>query len=169
MGACTPEDHLALQQLATEYANAVDSKQWDRLDKVFGLDSIVDYTATGGIAARYPEIKQWLPKNLKFFQSYMHLMGNFAFEVDGDTATGQVSCYNPMVVRRLLGGSRHTVIFGIWYHDTYIRTADGWRIATRRQESCYSAHVPLWMKLGTAAVAWQGRRKAGPVAPLAPT
>ena len=103
-------------------------------------------------------IKEWLPQNLKFFRGYMHLMGNFRFDVDGDSASGVVACYNPMVVRRLLGVGSHTVVFGIWYHDTYLRTPDGWRIRSRTQQASYTAHVPMWMKLGTALMARRNAR-----------
>ncbi|MDP9142864.1 MAG: nuclear transport factor 2 family protein [Pseudomonadota bacterium] len=145
-------DHLALEQLAIEYANAIDSREWDRLDRVFTPDAHIDYSATGGIAGPYSEIKAWLPSTLKFFKSYMHLMGNFRFVIDGDSATGQVACFNPMLAPALLGGS-NTVIFGIWYHDEYVRMPDGWRIAKRRQQHCYSFNVPLWMRLATKLVA----------------
>lgn len=142
------QDRVALETLAIEYANAIDARQWDRLDSVFLPDARIDYSATGGIDAPYPEIKPWLAKSLSFFRSYMHLMGNFHFEVSGDHATGQVACYNPMVIRNLLGVGTRTVVFGIWYHDRYVRSEQGWRIASRRQELCYSLNMPLWMRIG---------------------
>ncbi|PTU30506.1 nuclear transport factor 2 family protein [Stenotrophobium rhamnosiphilum] len=148
----TLQDRMDLEQLAIEYANAIDQRSWDRLDQVFVADAIIDYTATGGIKGSYAEIKEWLPRTLKFFKSYMHLMGNFQFVIEGDTATGQVSCFNPMLAPSLLGGT-NTVMFGIWYHDTYIRTPEGWRIKTRRQQHSYSFNVPLWMRLATKLVA----------------
>lgn len=141
-------DRQQLEQLAIEYANAIDSREWNRLDRVFTPDARIDYTATGGIEGSYSEIKAWLPRTLKFFKSYMHLMGNCRFVIDGDTASGQVACFNPMLSPALLGGS-NTVIFGIWYHDEYLRTPDGWRIAKRRQQHCYSFNVPLWMRVAT--------------------
>jgi hypothetical protein len=146
------QDRMALEKLAIEYANAIDRREWDRLDQVFVPDAIIDYTATGGIKGSYAEIKAWLPRTLKFFKAYMHLMGNFQFVIEGDTASGQVACFNPMLAPSLLGGS-NTVMFGIWYHDTYVRTADGWRIKTRAQQHCYSFNVPLWMRLATKLVA----------------
>ena len=91
-------DRQALQTLAIEYANAIDGREWDRLDRVFTPDAHIDYTAMGGIAGSYPEVKAWLPKALRFFKSYMHLVGNFQFAVDGDRARGQVACVNPMVL-----------------------------------------------------------------------
>ncbi|HEY0913312.1 MAG TPA: nuclear transport factor 2 family protein [Solimonas sp.] len=142
------QDRMALEALAIEYANAIDARQWDRLDQVFLPDARIDYSATGGIDAPYPQIKPWLAKSLSFFRSYMHLMGNFHFEISGDQATGRVACYNPMVIRNLLGIGTRTVIFGIWYQDRYVRGAQGWRIASRRQELCYTLNMPLWMRIG---------------------
>ena len=146
------QDRMALEKLAIEYANAIDRREWDRLDQVFVADALIDYTATGGIKGSYAEIKAWLPRTMKFFKSYMHLMGNFQFQIEGDTASGQVSCFNPMLAPALFGGS-NTVMFGIWYHDTYVRTAEGWRISTRTQQHCYSFNVPLWMRIATKLVA----------------
>ena len=146
------QDRIALEKLAIEYANAIDRREWERLDGVFLPDAVIDYTATGGIKGTYEEIRAWLPRTMKFFKSYMHLMGNFQFEIEGDTARGQVACFNPMLAPALTGGS-NTVMFGIWYHDTYVRTAAGWRIKTRTQQHCYSFNVPLWMRIATKLVA----------------
>lgn len=153
------QDHAALQALAIEYANAIDRHDWARLDAVFLPDAQIDYTATGGICARYPVIREWLARNLRFFRSHMHLMGNFHFEISGDQAAGQVACCNPMVIPTLLGGSR-TVVYGIWYHDRYVRTPQGWRIAERRQQRCYALNVPLWMQLATWWLARRARRSS---------
>jgi len=157
------QDRIALEQLAIGYANAMDQRAWNLLDQIFVPDAIIDYTATGGIKGTYTEIKAWLPRTLKFFKSYMHLMGNFQFVIEGDMASGQVACFNPMVAPSLFGGG-NTVMFGIWYHDTYVRTPEGWRIKTRTQQHCYSFNVPLWMRLATKLVApfekWKKSRKS---------
>lgn len=142
-------DRQQLQDLAIEYANAIDGRDWARLDRVFTPDAHIDYTAMGGIAGSYPEIKAWLPKSLRFFKSYMHLVGNFQHEIAGDRARGQVACVNPMVVRALIPGLTRTVVFGLWYEDEYVRTSEGWRIARRSERKCYSLNEPLWMKVGT--------------------
>ena len=146
------QDRMALEQLAIRYANAIDQKAWDRLDQVFTPDAVIDYSATGGITGSYAEIKAWLPRTMKFFRSTMHLMGNFEFVIDGDSATGVVACFNPMIAPSLFGGG-NTVMYGIWYHDRYVRTAEGWRIQTRRQQHSYSFNVPLWMRIATRLVA----------------
>lgn len=141
-------DRQQLQQLAIEYANAIDAREWDRLDRVFTPDAWIDYTAMGGIAGSYPAVKAWLPRSLRFFKSYMHFVGNFHCAIDGDRARGQVACFNPMVVPGLLPGLPRTVAFGVWYEDDYQRTPEGWRITRRSERKCYALNEPLWMKLG---------------------
>lgn len=148
------QDHQALVKLVTDYANAIDRRAWDELDRVFTPDAWIDYSAMGGEVGRYPEIKPWLGRALGFFKSYMHLVGNPRFEISGDTATGQIACFNPMLVPGLFG--QRTVMLGLWYHDTYVRTAAGWRIASRREEQSYMHNVPWWMRLGI----WMATRKA---------
>ena len=141
------EDHHALQRLAIEYANAIDARDWDRLDKVFTADAWIDYSAMGGIAGSYADIKKWLPESLKYFTGFMHFMGNFHFEIQGDSASGQVAGMNPMVLKGLIPGLERTVVYGFWYEDTYRRTENGWRITRRTERKCYSLNEPLWMKI----------------------
>ena len=151
-------DWLQLQQLAIDYANAIDGRDWDRLDRVFTADAHIDYSAMGGIAGAYQEVKAWLPRSLRFFKSYQHFVGNFQYQIDGDHARGQVACCNPMVVPGLLFGLPRTVVFGFWYEDEYRRGPDGWRIVRRCERKCYALNEPLWMKLGTWIYQRRSRR-----------
>lgn len=49
-------DHLAIQDLATAYAHAVDDGDWPRWEALFTPDALIDYTAAGGIAGTPAEI-----------------------------------------------------------------------------------------------------------------
>jgi hypothetical protein len=137
-----------LRELAINYANAVDSREWDRLDALFLPDAWFDATAVGGIAGHYPEIKKWLVKSLLPFRSTMHFVGNFEYQLDGDTATGQVACINPMVLPSMIPGYRRTIVIGLWYEDEYQLTDVGWRIRSRRERKSFTMNEPLWMKIG---------------------
>jgi hypothetical protein len=46
-------------------------------------------------------------------------------------------CTNPMVLDGR-DGAASVWLIGLWYDDTFVRTATGWRFASRRQERCYS-------------------------------
>lgn len=139
-------DRLELQQLVVDYAYAIDERAFDRLDAVFTADAWIDYSAMGGLAARYPEIREWLAKALKDFPAYMHLVGNCSFEIRGDEASGKVACFNPMVLPRGRDGGEETMFLGLWYHDRYVRTAEGWRICERVEQRCYDFNIPLALK-----------------------
>jgi hypothetical protein len=138
-------DRIELEDLVIRYANAIDRRDFDALDTVFVPDAHIDYRAMGGIEGDYPTVKAWLPQALGAFPSYMHLVGNFDFRIDGDTASGRVACFNPMLVPDPAGGS-DTMFLGLWYVDDYRRTADGWRIVRRNEEKCYLHNMPEWMK-----------------------
>ena len=60
-------DRLEIEALLTRYTRAIDTGEWDRLDDVFTPDAQIDYTASGGIAASYAEVKPWLAEMLPIF------------------------------------------------------------------------------------------------------
>ena len=143
--ANSAEDHVALQRLVTEYAYAIDERDWNRLDQVFTPDAYIDYRAMGGIDGPYPRVKAWLPEALKPFPGYMHFIGNLWFHVVGDEAAGKIACINPMRVPKPDGGDE-VMILGLWYHDRYRRTPAGWRISERIEKRGFDYNMPEWMK-----------------------
>ncbi|MGH8504457.1 MAG: nuclear transport factor 2 family protein [Stenotrophobium sp.] len=138
-------DQIELQRLVTAYSYAIDERAFERLDEIFTPDAQIDYSAMGGMKGSFAEVSKWLPQALKPFPGYMHLIGNLAFEVKGDHATGKVACFNPMVVPTPEGGT-DTMFLGLWYHDQYRRTPAGWRISERVEHSSYHYNMPEWMK-----------------------
>jgi hypothetical protein len=134
-------DRLEIQQLMVDYATAIDTKNFDGLDKVFTPDAYIDYRAMGGIDGRFPEVKAWLAEVLPNFASYYHMIGNFAIKIDGDTATSKIICFNPMQMGPA-DGAKQTMFLGLWYIDKFVRTAEGWRMCERVEESCYAGNLP---------------------------
>ena len=130
-----------LQQLVIDYANAIDARDFDRLDRIFTPDAYIDYRAMGGIDGPYAAVKAWLPEALSHFSGFMHLVGNMSFDVNGDAASGRVACFNPMEFP-LPSGEKHVMFLGLWYVDQYLRTVEGWRISRRVEEKSYSFNVP---------------------------
>lgn len=128
-------DRLEIQQLMVDYSTAIDQRRFDDLDEVFTEDAYIDYTAFGGIEGRYPEVKKWLSEVLPNFPVYAHMLGNFSVDVDGDTASSRVICFNPMVFPDEAGKAGEQVMFcALWYDDEFVRTPRGWRM-TRRVET----------------------------------
>ena len=143
-------DRLEIQQLMTTYSNAIDRRDFDRLDSVFTPDAYIDYRAMGGIDGRYPEVKAWLGPALKSFPSYYHLIANTEIVLAGDNATSRTVCFNPMEVPLPQGGSQ-VMFLGLWYVDKLVRTPDGWRISERVEEACYQHNVPAHVRASAPA------------------
>jgi hypothetical protein len=119
-------DRLEIEALLTRYTRAIDTGEWDRLDDVFTPDADIDYTASGGIAAPYAEIKPWLAEMLPIFPRRMHTLGQVDSVVDGDAATVAAYFHNPMVLPQE-EGEGVLVEFGGIYHHELVRAPDGWR------------------------------------------
>jgi ketosteroid isomerase-like protein len=135
------EDRLEIDDLLTRYAAAIDAKQFDMLDDVFTPDATIDYTSAGGIRGSYPEIKQWLADTLAMFPMTQHLVTNRAVTISGDTATSRAHFYNPMGLPNDDGGL--TLFFvGGYYNDQWQRTAAGWRITERIEETAWMQNAP---------------------------
>ena len=132
-------DRLELMDLMVRYSHAIDTRRWDELDDVFTPDAHIDYTAFGGPEGSLAEIKEFLSSTLSGFPAYQHLLANPELRIDGDAATGRTMCFNPMGVARPEGESGEPRLFfcGLWYLDTFRRTEDGWRIATRSEEKSW--------------------------------
>lgn len=130
-------DRLEIEGVLARYAWAIDSREFDGLDEVFTPDAIVDYTSAGGIKGSYPEVKAWLASVLPHFPAYQHFVTNIDVRVDGDTATSRAAFYNPMA-QHAEGGGRSLFFVGGEYHDTLVRTPDGWRIAARVEKTVWT-------------------------------
>lgn len=136
-------DRLEIQQAMTDYADAIDTRNFDALDRIFTPDAFIDYTAMGGIKGNYPEIKAWLKDTMKWFPNYYHMVGNQSIKVDGDRARSRTICFNPIVMS--VQDKPHTMFFGLWYLDQWVRTAEGWRMSERREEKCFDFNLPATM------------------------
>ena len=129
-------DRLEIQDLFARYCFAIDERDWDALESVFTPDARIDYTETGGAKGSLAEIKAWLPIALERFPAFQHMVATTKLTVDGDRATSRTILFNPMV------HDGQTFFIGLWYRDTLVRTAEGWRISERYEEMGWTHNVP---------------------------
>ncbi|MGW5377920.1 nuclear transport factor 2 family protein [Nocardia sp. NPDC003999] len=111
------DDLLEIQQVLARYAVTITKGDIEGLLAVFTPDGT--YSAFGDTYALdlFPELVAAAPKGL-------FLTGTPVLDIDGDTATGtQPLCF--------VEHSTHDMRIG-YYTDTLERTADGWRLKTRR-------------------------------------
>ena len=134
-------DRLEIQDLIARYSYALDSRDYDALDDLFTDDAVLDYTATGAIKGSLAAMKDFVANAFTMFEGTQHLTTQtmLTFSDDGDTAYGKSTCHNPMV----FGGDLKPkmMIVGLWYVDTFVRTADGWKFKTRVEELLYNTTV----------------------------
>jgi 3-phenylpropionate/cinnamic acid dioxygenase small subunit len=123
-------DRIEIDDLLTRYATALDAKDWDLFATCFTPDAVIDYTGAGGIKGQLPEVRDWLAQVMAGFPMTQHLVTNRTVHIVGDTATCRSCLFNPM---GLPDEETGLLVFleGGYYHDTLVRTADGWRIAER--------------------------------------
>lgn len=141
-------DRFEIQDLIVGYCYAVDDRDWDALDAMFTADAVIDYSEMVGVKGGLPEIKAFLADSLSSVKAFQHAVSTTQYRIDGDTARTRTAVYNPMVIEE--DGAERVMVFGLWYHHEYVRTADGWRIARLYEQRCYSENVPDWVKALTA-------------------
>lgn len=124
MSASTIEDHQQIVATLHLFASILDDRAWDRVGEVLTPDATA-YGETGIDAV----IDNSLRKHLGGCGPSQHLLGNHRIEVDGDHAT---SVTYARVFHRG-SGDRSALSWECMgeYHDTWTRTAEGWRISAR--------------------------------------
>lgn len=140
-------DRLEIEDLITDYADAIDRQDFDLLDDIFTEDAHIDYSEMGGAVGPYPEVKAFLQEALPAFTNTQHMIANYQIRLDGDKATGRIMCFNPMELNSGEGPAIPVFFLGLWYIDEYVRTDQGWRIAKRSEEKSYSYNAPDFMNM----------------------
>ncbi len=128
-----------MDDLLVRYATVIDARDWAGLDTVFTPDAHLDYRSAGGIRGSFSEVRQWLSEVLPIFTSTQHLIVNRAVQIAPDgTARARSIFHNPNQL--LVGGEPWLFVVGGRYHDRMVRTPDGWRIASRVEETLWWDH-----------------------------
>ncbi|MFH9660074.1 nuclear transport factor 2 family protein [Streptomyces sp. NPDC017248] len=129
----TVRDRLAVDDLVTAYAVAVDDGDWAAYRTLFTADGRADYRSAGGIEGETEQVAVWLAESLALSAPRQHLIVNRqvrfgALEQDtGDTARVRADYLSPL---RLAGsaGPAPDLLCGGRYDFGLLRTPDGWRL-----------------------------------------
>lgn len=127
----TVRDRLAVDELITEYAVAVDDGDWEAYRGLFAPEGRADYRSAGGIEGEATSVASWLAESMRLFTMRQHLIVNRRvrfgiWEQDtGDTAQVQADYVNPMAT----AGPTPDFVCGGRYAFTLLRTGDGWRLS----------------------------------------
>jgi hypothetical protein len=139
----TVMDRLALDDVVTGYAAAVDDGDWDAYRALFTADGRADYRASGGIEGPADEVAQWLSRTMRHFPVRQHLIVNRRVAIDdqdgypGERAEVRADYLNPMRT-----GSGEDFVSGGRYHFGMARAADGWLLRSVVTEE-------KWRRTGT--------------------
>ncbi len=121
-------DRALITDLVHEYCRALDAMELNALVALFTDDCVVEYGPTisshGACALRHDLGRMW-----RWARTARHTSSNVLVRfADADTTliTSAVWAWHE-------APDGHTATATGQYHDTVVRTADGWRIAARRQ------------------------------------
>ncbi|MEM7323249.1 MAG: nuclear transport factor 2 family protein [Actinomycetota bacterium] len=116
-----PADRLELHELPGRYGDAIDDRDWDRLDRIFTEDAVFDLTDLGaprleGLAAikRFMDVDAQHPRT--------HTMTNIYVD-----ETDEGVLLNFRIVALLPEGRVGTAS----YYDRVVKTEAGWRVEHR--------------------------------------
>ena len=121
-------DRAELADLAALYAVIVDQRDFARFDEVFTADALLD---TGrGRRSGLVEITDAMAGLLRY-EATSHVLGQQLLSVTDDgEVTGVTYCEAHHLSSD--GAERIDQVMHIHYHDRFVPTPDGWRIAHRR-------------------------------------
>ncbi len=131
-------DETAIAQLLYRYARAVDTKDWQLYRSVFTDDAHIDYSSAGAAVGGRDEVADWLAAGFGTIPWSMHYITNIESDVTGDTASVRAMFYNPMQ----LPGMAEQSACGGYYHHELVRTADGWRSRSLREDNVWFVNAP---------------------------
>jgi 3-phenylpropionate/cinnamic acid dioxygenase small subunit len=120
-------DRLAIADLLTRYATALDGRDWPLLDRFFSEDAQGHYG--GEVIAGRPALVRMIRSHLDGCGPTQHLLGNYAIELAGDRARSTCSVRALHAGVGAAAGQTYEVVAD--YHDDLVRERDGWRVARR--------------------------------------
>lgn len=126
-------DRIAIADFFTDYAKAVDERDWDLWRSLFTADATIDYTSAGGVAGDPETVSAWLAETMASFDVSQHLVANLDVSVHGDEATARAMFFNPMK----FSGAGGFFTTGGWYNHELVRVAGGWKSRRLIEESAW--------------------------------
>ncbi|WP_439468584.1 nuclear transport factor 2 family protein [Blastomonas fulva] len=118
-------DWLDICNLKARYCRCLDTKDWRGYAEVFADDAVLDTSPSGGLTiAGRDALVAYVRSSISEDTITTHHIHAPEIAIDGDTATGIWA----MQDRNIWPNGRKLLGFG-HYHERYVRTADGWRIA----------------------------------------
>lgn len=130
-------DRVEIEALRGEFMDAGMMRDYDRFAALFTPDGVWRIPGVAEFTGR-DRIRAGVERLQALWEYFVQNTHPGTIRLAGDTATGRA--YVAEFGRFRDGGSHLNYAL---YHDTYVRTADGWRFAERTYEIRYRDTTPL--------------------------
>ena len=134
----SPADKHAIEQLKFRYLRALDTKDWETFADTLVDDVVGDYGERLHFTNR-TELVDYMRSSVGPGVITEHRVTHPEITVDGDEATARWYLQDRVIVAEF----NFMLIGAAFYHDTYRRTADGWKISVTGYDRTYEATMSL--------------------------
>lgn len=124
------EDRQEIAALVAAYGRLVDDRDWDAVEMLYAPDSVFD-TVGGRITGR-KAVRDYYEQRTNQFGPTYHYPHSHEIFLDGDDAAHGIVCAHAELA---IDGD--TVWIALRYHDSYVRTNEGWRFRERKVNFLY--------------------------------
>ncbi|HEY2302595.1 MAG TPA: nuclear transport factor 2 family protein [Acidimicrobiales bacterium] len=131
----TPNDLCeiyAIERLLSDYAVALNGRDWDHYRSLFSDDATIDYTSAGGIRGGVAEVSAWVADAFGAFPISQLYITDKRIDLNGTRATCESSFFE-VALRTGASGERESLLVGGTYADEVVKLAVGWRFQTRTE------------------------------------
>jgi len=141
----TPQEFAdieAVKQVKYRYLRALDTKRWDDFADALADDVVGDYGSSVGEEHHFTnrvDLVNYMRKSLGPAVITEHRVTHPEITVSGDEASGTWYLQDRVIVADV----NFMLIGAAFYHDTYRRTDDGWKISATGYERTYEATMSL--------------------------
>ena len=130
----------AIKQVKYRYLRALDTKHWDDFADTLTEDVIGDYGESLGEAHHFTDratLVEFMRNAMPAGVITEHRVTHPEIDIDGDQATGIWYLQDKVIAAEF----NFMLVGAGFYHDTYRRTADGWRISKTGYDRTYDASL----------------------------
>jgi hypothetical protein len=132
----------AIKQVKYRYLRALDTKHWDDFADTLTDDVVGDYGSSVGEEHHFTnrvDLVNYMRKSLGPAVITEHRVTHPEIAVTGDEAKGTWYLQDRVIVADF----NFMLIGAAFYHDTYRRTDDGWKISATGYERTYEATMSV--------------------------
>jgi hypothetical protein len=125
-------DLYAIGRLLSDYAVALNGRDWNHYRSLFRVDATIDYTSAGGICGSVAEVSAWVADAFSAFPISQLYITDERIELHGMSATCESSFFE-IALRTAASGEQESLFVGGTYVDEITKASDGWRFQKRTE------------------------------------